>query len=76
MLGSHNFSKMCAEQPSTYSPTTMAADGADYPLPTAEAAMHCLRGKYLHIILLHSVTKSMEPFSNDSRCSHISKLVK
>lgn len=64
MLGSHNFSKMCAEQPSTSSPTTMAADGPDYPTPAGDVAMHCLRGKDLHImdlhlILSHNLTESI-----------------
>ncbi|KAL2274821.1 hypothetical protein FJTKL_02723 [Diaporthe vaccinii] len=43
MLGSHNFSKMCAERPSTYSPTTIVVDSPDCPLPAADAAMLCLR---------------------------------
>lgn len=42
-------------------PTTMAADGpeSEYPLPTAEAAMHCLRGKGLFFILLRSLIEAI-----------------
>ncbi|KAK2608199.1 hypothetical protein N8I77_006823 [Diaporthe amygdali] len=43
MLGSHSFSKLCAEHPSPFSPTTMLADRPDYPSPATDAAMHCLR---------------------------------